>query len=70
MAVEYQLHGGRDSDIFRFQRQRETLEDPKLALVYGVYASKMEKRGTCNTDSRYPEKTGNIIYLLHVLNQN
>ncbi len=31
---------------------------------YGVYASKMEKRcawGTCNTDSRYPEK---IIYFI------
>ncbi len=31
---------------------------------YGVYASKMIKRcawGTCNTDSRYPERIGNII---------
>ncbi len=34
---------------------------------YGVYASKMEKRcawGTCNTDSRYPERIGNIIYFI------
>ncbi len=34
---------------------------------YGVYASKMEKRcawGTCNTDSRYPERMGNIIYFI------
>ncbi len=34
---------------------------------YGVYASKMEKRcacGTCNTDSRYPEGIGNIIYFI------
>ncbi len=33
MAVEYQLHGEQNSDIFRFPRHRETLEDPKLALV-------------------------------------
>ncbi len=34
---------------------------------YGLYASKMEKRctwGTCNTDSRYPERIGNIIYFI------
>ncbi len=34
---------------------------------YGVYASKMEKRcawGTCNTDSMYPERMGNIIYVI------
>ncbi len=34
---------------------------------YGVYASKMEKRcawGTCSTDSRYPERMGNIIYFI------
>ncbi len=34
---------------------------------YGVYASKMENRcawGTCNTDSRYPERMGNIIYFI------
>ncbi len=33
IAVEYQLHGERNSDIFRFQHHRETLEDPKLASV-------------------------------------
>ncbi len=34
---------------------------------YGLYASKMGKRcawGTCNTDSMYPERMGNIIYLI------
>ncbi len=34
---------------------------------YGVYASKMEKLcawGTCNTDSRYPERMGNIVYFI------
>ncbi len=34
---------------------------------YGVYASKKEKRcscRTCNTDSRYPERMGNIIYFI------
>ncbi len=34
---------------------------------YGVYASKKEKWcacGTCNTDSRYPERMGNIIYFI------
>ncbi len=34
---------------------------------YGVYASKIIKRcawGTCNTDSRYPERIGNIIYFI------
>ncbi len=29
IAVEYQLHWDQNSDIFRFQRHRETLEDPK-----------------------------------------
>ncbi len=36
MAVEYQLHGERNSDICRFQRHRETLEDPKLAF-WAIY---------------------------------
>ncbi len=34
---------------------------------YEVYASKMEKLcawGTCNTDYRYPERMGNIIYFI------
>ncbi len=34
---------------------------------YGVYASKMEKQcawGSYNTDSRYPERMGNIIYFI------
>ncbi len=34
---------------------------------YGVYGLKMENRcawGTCNTDSRYPERMGNIIYFI------
>ncbi len=38
-----------------------------LHRFYGVYASKMEKQcawGTCNTDSRYPERMGNIIYFI------
>ncbi len=33
----------------------------------GVYATKIIKRcawGTCNTDSRYPERMGNIIYFI------
>ncbi len=40
---------------------------------YGVYASKWKKRcawGTCNTDSRYPERIGNIIYFITFLNPN
>ncbi len=42
---------------------------------YGVYASKREKQcawGTCNTDSRYPERMGNIIYFItfHESKQN
>ncbi len=70
MADEYQLHGEQNSDIFRFQRHRETLEDPKLSSVWwfdGVYATQMENRcswGTWNTDSRYPERMGNIIYFI------
>ncbi len=67
MAVEYQLHGERNSDIFRFQLHWETLEDPKLASFYGVYASKMEKLCACDTwrtDSGYPERMGNIIYII------
>ncbi len=50
-----------------YQQHRESLEDPKLASVYGVYASKMEKQcaqGTCSTDSRYPERMYNIIYVI------
>ncbi len=38
-----------------------------LHWFYGVYALKMEKRcacRTCNTDSRYPERMGNIIYFI------
>ncbi len=38
-----------------------------LHRFYEVYASKMEKWcawGTCNTDSRYPERMGNIIYFI------
>ncbi len=38
-----------------------------LHRFYGVDASKMEKRcawGTFNTDSRYPERMGNIIYFI------
>ncbi len=38
-----------------------------LQRFYGVYASKMEKRcawGTCNTDSRNPERMSNIIYFI------
>ncbi len=67
MAVEYQLHGERNSDIFRFQRHRETLEDPKLASVLWGLCFKMEKLcawGTCDTDYRYPERMGNIIYCI------
>ncbi len=44
MAVEFQLHGEQTSDIFKFQRHRETLEDPKLALVLWGLCFKMEKR--------------------------
>ncbi len=38
-----------------------------LHQFYGGFASKMEKLcawGTCNTDSRYPERLGNIIYFI------
>ncbi len=68
MAVEYQLHGERNSDIFRFQRHRETLEDPKRSSVWMVFMLQKWKNivpvGTCNTDSRYPERMGNIIYFI------
>ncbi len=67
MAVEYQLHGERNSDIFRFQRHKESLEDPKFASVLWCLYDKNEKRcacGTCTTDSRYPERMGNIIYCI------
>ncbi len=36
MAVEYQLLGDRNADIFRFQRHWETLEDTKL-MVFMLY---------------------------------
>ncbi len=43
MAVEYQLHGERNSDLFRFQRHRE-LGDPKLVSFLGGLYFKMNKR--------------------------
>ncbi len=42
-----------------------------LPWFYGVYASKMHKQcawGTCNTDSRYPERMAISFILLHFLN--
>ncbi len=39
----------------------------KMRNSHRFYASKMEKRcawGTCNTDSRYPKRMGNIIYFI------
>ncbi len=69
MAVEYQLHGERNSDIFRFQCHRETLEDPKLASVLWGLCFKKGKTMFLSylikyTDSRYPERMGNIIYFI------
>jgi len=42
MAVEYQLHGDRNTDMFRFMA---TLEDPKVSSVWWCLCYK-------NTDSR------------------
>ncbi len=64
---EYQLHGEWNSDIFRFQCHRETLEDPKLASVLWGLCFKNGKTmclGSCNTDYRYPERMVNIIYFI------
>jgi len=51
-----------NSDIFRFQRHRETSEDPKLAwgLCFKHWKT-MCPWGACSTNSRYPERMGNII---------
>ncbi len=64
MAVEYQLHGERNSDIFRFQLHRETLEDLKLALVLFFKMENYVPGYLGNTDSRYPECMGNISYFI------
>ncbi len=44
MAEEYQLYGNRNSDIFRFQHHRETLEDPKLSSVWWCLCYKNGKK--------------------------
>ncbi len=43
MAVEYQLHGEWNWDIFRFQCHRETLEGVKLpSVLWGLCLKKMK----------------------------
>ncbi len=67
MAVEYQLHGSGTRTSLGFSAIEKHWKIRSSHRFYGVYASKMEKQcawGTCNTDSRYPERMGNIIYFI------
>ncbi len=67
MAVEYQLHGERNSDIFRFQCHRETLEEPEDAYILWCFVlQKWENDvpGILVTLIQGILRIGNIMYFI------
>ncbi len=61
MAVEYQLHRKRNSDIFRFLRHRETLEDLKHRGTWFSHSScncKTASNSVCLSEGATVTKRG------------